>query len=269
VNRTVAFVLAMLTSAALTLASQQRASRPEIDSVFAEWSQPGSPGCALGLYQDGAIIYERGYGMADLEHDVPIVPETVFYVGSLSKQFTAMTAALAMQQGRLSADDPIRKYLPELPEYASPITVRHLIHHTSGLRDYNTLLSIAGRRGDEAFENRTVLRITARQKRLNFEPGDEYLYSNTGYTLLALIVERATGTPFAEFAAKNLFEPLGMTVTHFHTDESRLIKGRALAFERRGSELRLDTPSNERAGAAMRTGFGLMAIGFGPAWSRT
>jgi CubicO group peptidase (beta-lactamase class C family) len=160
-----------------------------------------------------------------------------------------MTAALAMQQGRLSADDPIRKYLPELPEYASPITVRHLIHHTSGLRDYNTLLSIAGRRGDEAFDNPTVLRITARQKKPNFEPGDEYLYSNTGYTLLALIVERATATSFAEFAAKNIFDPLGMTVTHFHTDETRLIKGRALAFERRGSELRLDTPSNERAGA--------------------
>ena len=226
-----------------------QSSRPEIDRIFADWDRHDSPGCALALYQDGRIAYEHGYGMADLEHDVPITPESVFYVGSVSKQFTAMTAAIAMEQGKLAIDDPIRKYLPELPDYTSSITIRHLLHHTSGLRDYNTLLSIAGRRGDEAFDNLTVLRITARQKKLNFQPGDEYLYSNTGYTLLALIVERATGTPFAQFAAKNIFEPLGMTVTHYHTDESRLVKWRALAYEGRGTDFRLDTPSNERAGA--------------------
>ena len=122
----------------------------QIDGIFATWDRKDSPGCALGIYQGGKIVYERGYGMADLEQDVPITPETVFYVGSLSKQFTAMAAALAIQQGKLSADDSIRKWLPELPAYADPITVRHLVHHTSGLRDYNTLLSIAGRRGDES-----------------------------------------------------------------------------------------------------------------------
>jgi CubicO group peptidase (beta-lactamase class C family) len=230
-------------------AARTEPARPDIDRIFADWDRPGSPGCALAIYDGGHIAYERGYGMADLEHDVPITPESVFYVGSVSKQFTAMTAAIAMEQGKLAIDDPIRKYLPELPDYTSSITIRHLLHHTSGLRDYNTLLSIAGRRGDEAFDNLTVLRITARQKKLNFQPGDEYLYSNTGYTLLALIVERATGTPFAQFAAKNLFEPLGMTVTHYHTDESRLVKWRALAYEGRDTDFRLDTPSNERAGA--------------------
>jgi CubicO group peptidase (beta-lactamase class C family) len=174
----------------------------------------------------------------------------VFYVGSLSKQFTATAAALAMQHGKLSPDDPIRKFLPELPAYAASIEIRHLIHHTSGLRDYNTLLSIAGRRGDEAYDNATVLRMTARQKALNFQPGAEYLYSNTGYTLLATIVERATGTPFAAYAAANIFTPLGMTVTHYHVDASRLVKQRALAFERGpAGDIRLDTPSNERAGA--------------------
>src|SRR6185436_6653059 len=162
---------------------------------------------ALGVFANGAIAYERGYGIADLEHDVPIAPDSVFYVGSLSKQFTAMAASLAIEQGRLSLDDSIRTYLPELPAYADAIRIRHLIHHTSGLRDYNTLLSIAGRRGDEAYDNRTVLAMTARQKSLNFAPGAEYLYSNTGYTLLATVVERATGTRFAAFADARIFKP--------------------------------------------------------------
>jgi CubicO group peptidase (beta-lactamase class C family) len=227
----------------------QPAARPEIDAIFSEWNTSDSPGCALGVYQNGRIAYERGYGMASLEHDVPITPETVFYVGSLSKQFTAAAAALAIQQERLSADDGIRKYLPELPAYANAITVRHLVHHTSGLRDYNTLLSIAGRRGDEAFDNLTVLKITARQKKLNFEPGAEYLYSNTGYTLLALIVERATGVRFSEYAHAQIFKPLGMTVTHYHTDETRLVKWRALAYDRGEAGITLNTPNNERAGA--------------------
>lgn len=240
-----AVVAALFTSGPLA----QTAARPEIDGIFAGWNTRDSPGCALGVYQNGRITYERGYGMASLEHDVPITPETVFYVGSLSKQFTATTAALAIQQGRLSPDDGIRKFLPELPAYANGITVRHLIHHTSGLRDYNTLLSIAGRRGDEAFDNLAVLRITARQKKLNFEPGAEYLYSNTGYTLLALIVERATGVPFAEYANGQIFKPLTMPVTHYHTDETRLVKWRALAYDARGSSYDLNTPNNERAGA--------------------
>jgi CubicO group peptidase (beta-lactamase class C family) len=230
-------------------AAQSSAGKPEIDRIFAEWDRRDSPGCALAIYQDGRIVYERGYGMADLEHDVPISTTSVFYVGSLSKQFTAMTAALAIQQGRLQLTDSIRKFLPELLTYADSITVQHLIHHTSGLRDYNTLLSIAGRRGDEAFDNLTVLRITAKQKMLNFPPGAEYLYSNTGYTLLALIVERAVGMPFAAYADQQIFAPLGMTVSHYHVDETRLVHGRAMAYTRRGSGLGLDTPNNERAGA--------------------
>jgi CubicO group peptidase (beta-lactamase class C family) len=231
-------------------AAMQPAWTPAVDAVFAAWNRPDSPGCALGVFANGAMAYEHGYGMADLEHDVPIRPESVFYVGSLSKQFTAMAAALAIEQGRLSPDDSIRKYLPELPAYADAIRIRHLIHHTSGLRDYNTLLSIAGRRGDEAYDNRTVLAMTARQKSLNFPPGEEYLYSNTGYTLLAIVVERATATPFAAFAESRIFKPLGMAVTHYHVDSTRLVKGRAMAYQRGpAGEILLDTPSNERAGA--------------------
>ena len=244
-----AVLLAILFGTRRARAQAPSADWLEIDAIFSEFTAPGSPGCAVGLFQNGTIRYARGYGLASVEHAVPITPDSVFYAGSVSKQFTAFAAAAAIQDGVLSADDPIRKWLPELPPYADGITVRHLVHHTSGLRDYNTLLSIAGRRGDEAFDNPTVLRMTARQKELNFEPGTEYLYSNTGYTLLATIVERATKTPFAEFADRKLFAPLGMKVTHFHTDSGRLVTGRALAYTGGQSALRLDTPVNERAGA--------------------
>src|SRR5262249_17033369 len=171
---------------------QRDAPNAAIDRVFAAWDRRDSPGCALAVYTDGRIAYEHGYGMADLEHDVPIAPETVFYVGSVSKQFTAFAAALAIQQGRLAPDGSIPKYLAEMAEYTAGITIRHLIHHTSGLRDFYTLLSIAGRRQDALFDNAAVLRMAARQKQLNFPPGDDYLYSNTGYALLATIVGRAT-----------------------------------------------------------------------------
>lgn len=228
--------------------ASQRAA-PTIDSMFAQWSAPTSPGCAVGVFEKGAVTFAKGYGSASLEHGVPVTPQTAFYAGSVSKQFTAMAAALAMQQGKLAYEDSIRKYLPELPAYAEAIKVRHLLHHTSGLRDYNTLLSIAGRRDEEAWDNRVVLQITARQKALNFEPGAEYLYSNTGYTLLATIVERATGVKFAEYADQQIFKPLDMTVTHFHTDARRLVPNRALGYGGRDGAWTLDTPINERAGA--------------------
>ena len=157
----------------------------QVDAAFAQWDKAGSPGCALGVYQGGRIAYARGYGIVDLEHNVPITPDSVFYAGSVSKQFTAMAAALAISQGKLGADDDVRKYVPELPDYGRPITIRHLIHHTSGLRDINTLMVLAGRRDEDAFDNEAVLRIVARQAALNFMPGDEHLYSNSGYAVLS------------------------------------------------------------------------------------
>jgi len=221
-----------------------------VDAVFAQWDRADSPGCALGVYAGGQTVYARGYGVADLEHDVPITPDSVFYAGSVSKQFTAMAAALAIRQGRLGADDDVRRFVPELPDYGRPITIRHLVHHTSGLRDVNTLLVLAGRRDEDAFDNEAVLRILARQKALIFQPGDEHLYSNSGYAVLALAVERATGVPFGEYADANIFKPLGMKVTHFHTDVSRLVEQRAYAYDRRtDGTFALNTPQNERAGA--------------------
>jgi CubicO group peptidase (beta-lactamase class C family) len=246
----------VLLAAALALASSAavRAQRPpawaaQADAIFADVATPDAPGCALAVFRDGHIAYERGYGLADLEHDVPITPASVFYVGSLSKQFTAFALTLAAADGKLSIDDDVRKWIPELPDYGVRLTVRHLLHHTSGLRDYNTLLDIAGRRNDEAFDNRIVLGIIARQRALNFPPGDQYLYSNSGYVLLSLVVERATGTPLAEYAKRRIFEPLGMRDTQFYDDVTRVVKNRAFAYERTNSGLRDDTPHSQRTGA--------------------
>jgi CubicO group peptidase (beta-lactamase class C family) len=233
-----------------SVAAQDDALGAKIDHIFAAWDRSDSPGCAVAVMRGGKIIYKRGYGMADLEHDVRISPSTVFYVGSVSKQFTAMAVALLVKEEKVGLDDNVRKYIPELPDYGAPITIRHLVHHTSGLRDYNTLLSLAGRRGDEAFDNQVVLEIASRQKELNFKPGDQYLYSNTGYAMLAVIVERASGMRLSEYAVANIFKPLGLVETHFHDDLSRIVKNRAYAYApKRGGGWQLDTPYNERSGA--------------------
>jgi CubicO group peptidase (beta-lactamase class C family) len=249
VNKTAAVVFTMLLGVGAS-AERQPAWTVAVDAIFNDVARTGSPGCALAVFRDGRIVYERGYGTADLERDVPITPATVFYVGSLSKQFTAFAAALAASEGALSLDDEVRTWIPELPDYGSRLTVRHLVHHTSGLRDYNTLFEIAGRRNDEAFDNQTVLRIVSRQRALNFKPGEEYLYSNSGYVLLSLIVERATGTPLAEWAKTRIFSPLGMRHTQFYDDVTRLVPGRALAFDKSSSgEWRDNTPHSQRTGA--------------------
>ena len=223
---------------------------PQADAVFADVARPDAPGCALAVYRDGRIAYERGYGIADLEHDVPITPASVFYVGSLSKQFTAFAVALAASEGKLSIDDDVRKWIPELPDYGARLTLRHLLHHTSGLRDYNTLFDIAGRRNDEAFDNQIVLGIVARQRALNFPPGEQYLYSNSGYVLLSLVVERATGEPLAAYAKKRIMEPLGMRDTQFYDDVTRVVKNRAFAYDRTAAGgLHDNTPHSQRTGA--------------------
>jgi CubicO group peptidase (beta-lactamase class C family) len=233
------------------VAAQKPASwQRDVDRLFAAYDRRESPGCAAAVYQNDKVVHERGYGSADLEHAVPITPATVFYAGSVSKQFTAFAAALAIQQGRLGLDDPIRKHLPELPVHADGITVRHLLHHTSGLRDFYTLLSIAGRRQDVLFDNAAILRLAARQTGLNFAPGEDYLYSNTGYTLLAIVVGRATGMSFGRYAQEQIFRPLGMSATQFGDDAARLVPDRAYGYTwgPRG-EPRLDTPAGERVGA--------------------
>jgi len=220
-----------------TNAAAQQTRRPEltnkVDEIFAEWDRTDSPGCALGVIRDGDFIYRRGYGMANLELSIALSSESVFYIGSTSKQFVAASIMLAVEQGHLSLDDDIRKYVPEIPDYGKTITVRHLLHHTSGLRDYLTLWVLAGENIEDIHSADDVLRMIARQKALNFQPGDEYLYSNSGYFLLSVILERATGQSLRDFARENIFQPLGMTHTHFHDDYTHIVKNRAMGHLRR------------------------------------
>jgi CubicO group peptidase (beta-lactamase class C family) len=201
-----------------------------VDQLFAVWDRPDGPGASIGIMQDGELVYASGYGEAQLEYHVPITPETVFHVASVSKQFTAFAVILLADRGLVSLDDDIRRYLPELHDFGPTITIRHLIHHVSGLRDQWDLLAFAGWRLDDVITRDQILRLIARQRELNFTPGDTYLYCNTGYTLLAEIVSRVTETPFPEFMRAEVFEPLGMAHTHFHDDHEMLVPNRAYSY---------------------------------------
>ena len=240
----------VLIAAALPAAAEARAQprvdlSARVDSLFAEWDRPGSPGCALGIVQDGRLAYARGYGYANLDHDIPITPKTVFYIASVSKQFTAASIALLAQQGKLSLDDDVRAYIPELPDYGATITIRHLIHHTSGLRDYLTLMLLAGMRLEDVHTDEEVLDLVTRQTALNFAPGERHLYSNTGYLLMAEIVRRVSGKSLREFADEHIFRPLGMASTHFHDDRTMVVRNRAMAYVRNeDGSFRLDVWSN-------------------------
>lgn len=208
------------------LAAQSPAAR--VDSIFA-FANGKTPGCAVAAVRDGAVEYARGYGMADLEHDVPITQETPFYLASVSKQFTAASVNLLAQGGELSLDDDVRKFVPELPNYRWPITLRHLMNHTSGLRDYLTLFGLAGL-DDYPITNADFLEMVGRQRALNFRPGEQYSYSNTGYVLLSIIVKRVSGKSLRTFAQDRIFGPLGMTSTQFRDRHDMLIPRRALAY---------------------------------------
>lgn len=202
----------------------------KVDALFTEWDKPDSPGFALAIIKNGKLIYKRGYGTANLEHNIPISSTTVFRLGSTSKQFTATSIILLAEQGKLSLDDDIRKYLPEMQKYETHITIRHLIYHTSGIRDYLKLMEFAGMSDDDYYTDDEVVKMVARQKELNFKPGDEYLYSNSGYFLLSVIVKRAIGKSLREFAEENIFKPLGMKNTHFHDDHAMIVKKRAASY---------------------------------------
>jgi len=200
-----------------------------VDAVFARYPAD-APGCALGVFQNGRIALAKGYGLANIEYGIPITPHTPFIMGSVSKQFTAAAIALLVEQGRISLDDDVRKYVPELPDYGKRITIDHLVHHTSGIRDFWALYEAAGTRLDDGYTVDDVLALAARQKHLNFDPGAEYNYSNTGYVLLGVIVQRVTGKSLRQFAAEQIFGPLGMTISHFHDDHNQPVRGRAFAY---------------------------------------
>ena len=203
----------------------------KVDKVFAAFDKPDSPGCALGVVRDGEFVYKKGYGEGSLELSVPLTPQSVFYMGSVSKQFTATSVVLAAEQGYLSLDDDVRKYVPELPSYGKTITLREMLHHTSGFRDILGLLLLAGRNFEDIHPTPELLDLLSRQKALNYMPGDEYLYSNTNFFLMSVIIHRATHKTLTEFADENIFKPLGMTHTRFYEDHSVVVPGRVPAYE--------------------------------------
>jgi len=205
-------------------------SEQRVDQIFASYAKSDSPGCAVGVIQDGNFVYRKGYGMGSLEFGVPLSPGSVFYMGSVAKQFTAASIVLAAEQGFLSLDDNVRKYIPEVPDYGQPITLREMLHHTSGLADVLGLLGISGRNLEDLHPTAELMDLIVRQKALNFHPGDEFLYSNTNYFLLAEVVKRATKMPLSEFASQNIFKPLGMTHTRFYDDHTMVVPGRVAGY---------------------------------------
>ena len=202
----------------------------KVDAFLSQWDKNDMPGCAVGVVRDGRLVYKRGFGMANLDYDVPNTPSTRFNLASVSKPFTAFSIALLAQQGKLSLDDDIRKYIPELQKYDETVTIRHLIHHTSGIREYQALVRFGGLGTDNAYSPKAIINILARQKNISFKPGAKYSYSNSGYFLLGIIVERVSGKSLRAFAEENIFKPLGMKNTLFYDNRFEVIKNRAHGY---------------------------------------
>ena len=219
-----------------------------VDEVFAAYDHTDTPGCALGVVQDGELVYARGYGMANLDYGIAITPASVFRTGSLAKQFTAAAIAIAVRDGALSLDDPVKKWIPTLPTYPSDPTVGHMVHHTSGLRDYLTLMSLKGLRRDDFYTDAEVSAVVSRQGELNFTPGAEYLYSNSGYFLLGQVIREATGMSLREYAQEKIFQPLGMAHSHFHDDHNHIVRNRATGYAPEGDGYRISVTTLDMVG---------------------
>jgi CubicO group peptidase (beta-lactamase class C family) len=195
-----------------------------------------APGCAVGVSLNGQPVFEKAFGLAEMEHNIPNTPQTIFESGSVAKQFTAAALVLLQQDGKLKLDDDVRKYIPELPDYGKTITIRHLLTHTAGLRDWGAVMQLTGAgRGNRVITQDLALDVIVRQKALDFEPGTEYSYSNSGYQLAAIIVERASGQKFGEFTRERIFKPLGMTNSSWREDYQKLVPGRAQGYARSGA----------------------------------
>jgi len=223
------YIVPLLAIAAF--ASGEKETR--VDSIFANYQRPGSPGCAVGVLQRGMTVLAKGYGIGDLEHNIPLTPRTRFYMASVSKQFTSMALLMAERDGKLRLDDSIRKYVPELPAYADGITIRRMLDHTAGFRDYLALWALRGFSNDSVLREGPSLALIARQKALNFPPGASQNYSNSGYLLAAVALQRATGKPLHVYAEEKIYGPLEMLSTHFQADHSDPVPDRAHGYHRR------------------------------------
>ncbi len=234
VSLLVAFSFTIVPAQALdqtkVIAGAERAWEKTVKAYVA----PG-PGCSAAVSLNGQVVFEKAFGMAELEHGIPNTPQTIFESGSVAKQFTAAAVVLLARDGKLSIDDPVRKYIPELPEYDKPLTIRHILTHTAGLRDWGSVMELTGAgRGDRVINNDIALDVIVRQKNLDFTPGAEYSYSNSGYQLAAIIVERVSKQKFGAFVEERLFKPLGMTKSSWRDDYQRLVPGRAQGYSRPG-----------------------------------
>ena len=228
-------LLFLLFSMTTSLFAQIKESK-SVDDIFSAWNKNDVPGCALGIIKDGELIYAKGYGFANLEYNIPNSAASVFRIASTSKQFTAACIVLLAEQGKLSLDDKLNKFFPDFPAYAKDISIRHLLNHTSGVRDYLTISYLKAHREDEYYEDKDIMKWLINQSELNFKPGDEHLYSNSGYWLLGKIVDQIAGMNMADFAEKEIFKPLGMSSTHFHNDHTRVVKNRASGYLPSGNE---------------------------------
>jgi CubicO group peptidase (beta-lactamase class C family) len=227
----------------------------QVDQLFQRWHRPDSPGAAVLVMSGGEVVHARGYGMANLEHGIPMRPSTVLDIASVSKQFGAMAVALLEAEGKVRLDDPVRTYLPELPPWGDEVTLRHLVHHTSGLRDWPGTLMAGGWDFQDVISFEQILRMAERQEDLNFRPGSEYAYSNTGYNLLAEVVARVTGESFRAFSQERIFRPLGMNRTHVQDDPTEIIGGRADSYAPRpeGGYRRITNNLTALASSSMHT----------------
>jgi len=232
-------VIAFLSSAARAQVPDKAKVVAGADRAFEKFTKAyvaPAPGCAAAVSLNGEVVFEKAFGLAELEHNVPNTPQTIFESGSVAKQFTAASLVLLQQDGKLSIDDPVRKYIPELPDYGVPLTIRHLLNHTSGLRDWGTVMSLTGAgRGDRVITQDLALDVITHQRALDFTPGSEYSYSNSGYNLAAIIVERVSKQKFAAFVEERLFKPIGMKNSSWRDDYQRVVPGRAQAYSRQGN----------------------------------
>jgi CubicO group peptidase (beta-lactamase class C family) len=214
-----------------------------IEKIFDRY-KPGNPGCQLAISRQGQVVFSKSWGMADLEHNVALTNESIIEAGSVSKQFTAAAILLLEQQGKLNLNDDVRKYVPELPDYGTPISLRHMMQHTSGLKDWGTIAAISGwPRSSKTYNNNDALYIMMRQRTLNNKPGDEYIYSNSNYNLFAIIVERVSGKSLAEFTRINIFEPAGMKHTEWRNNFKKIVPNRAIAYSKNGNAYETEMPN--------------------------
>jgi CubicO group peptidase (beta-lactamase class C family) len=228
-------LFSFIVSAIVSSQSLPDSTISKINKLFTRWDNPNSPGCAIGIVRNDSLIFAKGYGMANLEYGIPVTPETIFHMASISKQFTAYSIVLLAKQGKLQFDDDIHKYLPWFPAMKEKITIRNLLNHTSGIRDQWQLLAISGTRLDDVITQDHIVKILSKQQALNFVPGEQFSYSNSGFTMLAEIVRSITGQSLRQFTDSAIFKPLGMLNTHFHDDYTEIVKNRSYSYVRTDS----------------------------------